>query len=83
MRLRGDILGSLGLITSPCSKCRCPSSPCHEELLRQVVVEEHGEDGDDGKRLEFYERLRNLLPSTKEVGTGAGTRREKKACGVG
>ena len=80
MRSRGGVLDSLGMFTSPCSKCRWPSSPSHEELLRQVVVEERAEDGDDGKRLESYERLRMLLPSTNEVGTGTSTRREKTTC---
>ena len=52
MRLRGSVLAGLERLTSSCFKCRRPSSPSTEDLLQQVVVEEHAEDGDNGRILE-------------------------------
>ena len=52
MRSRGGVLAGLERLTSSCFKCRRPSSPSHEELLGQVVEEEHAEDGDNGRILE-------------------------------
>ena len=51
-RSRGSVLAGLERLTSSCFKCRRPSSPSTEDLLQQVVVEEHAEDGEKRRILE-------------------------------